>query len=92
MLALVEYGIYFYKAYLATLLRIIATYILLMIQVEYRDRSKEYLKRRCRIVNKKLSEDEIETMLDEGNTQMFNGSILQDTTKAREQLNELKGK
>ena len=31
-------------------------------------------------------------MLDEGKTQMFNASILEDTTKAREQLNELKGK
>lgn len=50
------------------------------------------LKRRCRIVNENISEDEIETMLDEGKTQMFNASILEDTTKAREQLNELKGK
>ena len=31
-------------------------------------------------------------MLEEGKTQMFNASILDDTTKAREQLNELKGK
>ena len=31
-------------------------------------------------------------MLDEGKTQMFNASILEDTTKAREQLNELKGR
>jgi t-SNARE complex subunit (syntaxin) len=59
-------------------------------QVDYRDRSKELLKRRCRIVNENISEDEIETMLDEGSTQMFNASILEDTTKAREQLNELK--
>jgi hypothetical protein len=50
------------------------------------------LKRRCRIVNENISEEEIETMLDEGKTQMFNASILEDTTKAREQLNELKGK
>ena len=50
------------------------------------------LKRRCRIVNADISEDEIETMLDEGKTQMFNASILDDTTKAREQLNELKGR
>lgn len=59
-------------------------------QVDYRDRSKELLKRRCRIVNENISEEEIETMLDEGKTQMFNASILEDTTKAREQLNELK--
>jgi len=59
-------------------------------QVDYRDRSKDLLKRRCRIVNADISEDEIETMLDEGKTQMFNASILDDTTKAREQLNELK--
>ena len=64
----------------------------IMFQVEYRDRSKDLLKRRCRIVNADISEDEIETMLDEGKTQMFNASILEDTTKAREQLNELKGK
>ena len=63
-----------------------------LFQVEYRDRSKDLLKRRCRIVNADISEDEIETMLDEGKTQMFNASILEDTTKAREQLNELKGK
>jgi hypothetical protein len=43
-------------------------------------------------VNENISEEEIETMLDEGKTQMFNASILEDTTKAREQLNELKGK
>jgi len=59
-------------------------------QVDYRDRSKEILKRRCRIVNEKVSEEEIETMLDEGKTQMFNASILEDTRAAREQLNELK--
>ena len=50
------------------------------------------LKRRCRIVNESLSEEEIETMLDEGKHEMFSGSILDDTTRAREQLNELKGK
>ena len=50
------------------------------------------LKRRCKIVNENISEDEIETMLDEGKTQMFHGSIIEDSTKAREQLNELKGK
>ena len=31
-------------------------------------------------------------MLDEGKHEMFSGSILDDTTRAREQLNELKGK
>ena len=43
-------------------------------------------------MNENLTDEEIETMLEEGKTQMFNASILEDTTKAREQLNELKGK
>ena len=43
-------------------------------------------------MNENLTDEEIETMLEEGKTQMFNASILDDTTKAREQLNELKGK
>jgi len=59
-------------------------------QLEYKDRSKDLLKRRCKIVNENLTDEEIETMLEEGKTQMFNASILDDTTKAREQLNELK--
>ena len=52
---------------------------------------KNLLKRRCKIINESVSDDEIEKMLDEGKTQMFNASILEDSKAAREQLNELKG-
>ena len=65
---------------------------MVMIQVEYRDRLKDKLKRQCKIVNEDISEEEIETMLDEGKTQIFNDSILENTTKAREELNDIKGK
>ena len=60
------------------------------LQIKYRDRSKESFKKRCRNVDANITDEELETMLDAGKTQMFNVSILQNTTKAREQLNELK--
>ncbi|TRY62614.1 hypothetical protein TCAL_00418 [Tigriopus californicus] len=58
-------------------------------QVEFRDKSKQLLVKRCKITNKNLTEDQIETMLDEGNTAVFAKSILDQENLARQQLSDL---
>ena len=55
----------------------------------YKSKSKELLMRQVRIVNANISEEEIETVLTEGNTQIFNSSIIDETCKARQQLNAI---
>ena len=58
-------------------------------QVEYRDKSKKLLVKRCKITNNSLTDDQIENMLDEGNTAVFARSILDEERLARQQLSEL---
>ena len=58
-------------------------------QVNYRDKSKKMLVKRCKITNNSFSEDQIEQMLDDGNTQVFAGAILNEEILARKQLSEL---
>lgn len=57
--------------------------------VDYRDKTKKQLIRRCKITNNELSEEQIAKMLDEGNTNVFNTSILDETRLARQELTEL---
>lgn len=58
-------------------------------QVDYRDRTKRMFIKRCKITNADYSDDQIEEMLDEGQTQVFAASILDQTRLARQQLTEL---
>ena len=58
-------------------------------QVEYRDKSKNLLIRRCKITNANYKDEDIEKMLDEGNTAVFAKSILDEERLARQQLTEL---
>ncbi|XP_040576807.1 syntaxin-1A isoform X2 [Lepeophtheirus salmonis] len=58
-------------------------------QVEYRDKNKTLLVRRCKIVNSGYDDEAIETMLDEGKTGVFATAILDQEKLARRQLIEL---
>ena len=54
----------------------------------YKSKSKELLIRQYRIVDEFVSEKEMETVLNEGRT-IFTGSVLYETSHARQQLNEI---
>ena len=58
-------------------------------QVDYRDKTKRLFIKRCKITNADFSDEQIEKMLDDGNTQIFATSILDQSTLARQQLTEL---
>ena len=58
-------------------------------QLEFRDKSKKLLVRRCKIVNNNYTDEDIENMLDEGQTNVFATSILDQERVARQQLQEL---
>eukprot|EP00096_Caligus_rogercresseyi_P002295 TRINITY_DN14386_c0_g1_i1.p2 TRINITY_DN14386_c0_g1~~TRINITY_DN14386_c0_g1_i1.p2 ORF type:complete len:353 (-),score=111.59 TRINITY_DN14386_c0_g1_i1:1955-3013(-) len=58
-------------------------------QVEFRDKNKTLLVRRCKIVNSGYDDEAIETMLDEGKTGVFATAILDQEKLARRQLIEL---
>ena len=55
----------------------------------YRDKSKDLLARRLKIVNADYSDEQIDDMLQEGRTQFFNECILSQTKAAKQQLTEL---
>ena len=57
------------------------------LQVQHRDRIRENMKKQAKIIKADLTDDEIETMLDEGN-QSFNFSILVSDEKATQQMRE----
>ena len=54
----------------------------------YKSKSKEMLIRQCRIVDESITEEEMETVLSEGR-KIFTGSVLDETSQARQQLNEI---
>jgi t-SNARE complex subunit (syntaxin) len=59
-------------------------------QIWYRDQSKRLLVKQCKILgNTSMTNDQIETMIDEGNTSVFATSILDEERLARHQLTEL---
>ena len=57
------------------------------LQVQHRDRIRENMRKQAKIIKADLTDDEIETMLDEGN-QSFNFSILVSDEKATQQMRE----
>lgn len=58
-------------------------------QVEYRDKSKQMLIRRCKVTNANVTDEQVEQMLDEGNTAVFARAILDEERLARQQLTEI---
>jgi syntaxin 1A len=61
-------------------------------QVTHREKSKNLMVKQLRVMGTKMSDDDIENMLDEGRTDVFAQSILIDTQMAKQQLTELKGR
>lgn len=58
------------------------------LQVQFRDKIRENMRKQCKIIKADVTENEIETMLDEGNFQGFNFSILVSNERATKQIKE----
>lgn len=58
-------------------------------QVRYRDRTKDLLKQRCKIMNDRATDEEIENMLGEGKDEMFYNSIYAVSRAPKEQKTEI---
>ena len=55
----------------------------------YRQKRKDQMLKKIKVAGTDLSDDQIETMIDEGKTEVFAKSILDQTQMARQQLTEL---
>lgn len=60
------------------------------IQIDYRDKCKESMKRQVKISGKNLEDEELEEMLENGNVSVFTEGILLDTQAAKQQLADIK--
>ena len=58
-------------------------------QVSYRRRRKDQMLKKIKVAGTSMSDDQIEQMIDEGKTEVFAKSILDQTQVARQQLTEL---
>jgi len=58
-------------------------------QVSYRRRRKDQMLKKIKVAGTNMSDDQIEQMIDEGKTEVFAKSILDQTQVARQQLTEL---
>ena len=58
-------------------------------QVAYRQKRKDQMLKKIKVAGTDLSDDQIEQMIDEGKTEVFAKSILDQTQMARQQLTEL---
>ena len=58
-------------------------------QVSYRQRRKEQMLKKIKVAGTDMSDEQIETMIDEGRTEVFAKSTLDQTQMARQQLTEL---
>jgi len=61
-------------------------------QVSYRQRRKEQMLKKIKVAGTDMSDEQIETMIDEGRTEVFAKSILDQTQMARQQLTELQSR
>ena len=61
-------------------------------QVAYRQKRKDQMLKKIKVAGTDLSDDQIEQMIDEGKTEVFAKSILDQTQMARQQLTELQGR
>ncbi|NP_956515.1 syntaxin-4 [Danio rerio] len=62
------------------------------IQAQYRDRNVERIKRQLKITGNSVSDDELETMLESGQTDVFTQNILNDAKATRQALNEIESR
>lgn len=60
------------------------------IQIDYRDKCKESMKRQVKISGKNLEDEDLEEMLENGNVSVFTEGILLDTQAAKQQLADIK--
>ena len=58
-------------------------------QVSYRRRRKDQMLKKIKVAGTNMSDDQIEQMIDEGKTEVFAKSILDQTQVSRQQLTEL---
>ena len=61
-------------------------------QVTYRQRRKEQMLKKIKVAGTDMSDEQIEQMIDEGRTEVFAKSILDQTQMARQQLTELQAR
>ncbi|XP_066579345.1 syntaxin-4 isoform X2 [Amia ocellicauda] len=59
------------------------------IQSQYRDRNVERIQRQLRITGTNVTEEELDQMLDSGQTDVFTQNILKDTQVTKQALNEI---
>jgi len=59
------------------------------LQVLFRDKSKEDIKKQFKIIQADITEEQIDLMLDEGRAENFNISILESPDKAKQDIDEL---
>lgn len=59
------------------------------LEVKFRDRLKDTMRKQFKIINADVTDDQIETMLEKGNTEGFKFSILDSEDKMKEQVDEL---
>jgi t-SNARE complex subunit (syntaxin) len=62
------------------------------VQEEYRDKSKDRITRQLKYTGKKVTEEEVEDMLESDNLQIFTQDILVDTAQKRQALNEVEAR
>ena len=60
--------------------------------MSYRQRRKEQMLKKIKVAGTDMSDEQIEQMIDEGRTEVFAKSILDQTQMARQQLTELQGR
>jgi len=59
------------------------------LQMLFRDKSKEDIKKQCKLIRADISEEQIDLMLDEGRAENLNISILESPDKAMQDIDEL---
>ncbi|XP_064425661.1 syntaxin-4 [Latimeria chalumnae] len=60
-----------------------------VIQAKYRDRNMDRIRRQLRIKQDSVTDEELEKMLDSGETSVFTSNILKDTQTTKQALNEI---
>ncbi|KAA0725232.1 Syntaxin-4 Renal carcinoma antigen NY-REN-31 [Triplophysa tibetana] len=62
------------------------------IQTQYRDRNVERIQRQLKITGNNVTDEELETMLESGQTDVFTQNILNDAKATRQALNEIESR
>uniref|UniRef100_A0AAY4DEA4 t-SNARE coiled-coil homology domain-containing protein n=1 Tax=Denticeps clupeoides TaxID=299321 RepID=A0AAY4DEA4_9TELE len=62
------------------------------LQAQYRDRNVERIKRQLKITGTEVSEEQLETMIETGETDVFTQNILNDAKATKQALNEIESR